>query len=156
MSWRQLYPYGRRRQTQTLFNFPWDQLAVGVKPAAGVDTTLVFEVGQIIKPIWFEIDLVTSAAAATRDVGLAIDLTFPNKTITLWTTATQTAGTERVWTWVLDFPTVGTNTGAATNIYSFLPDLTIKTKVTFRTNSRNLDVGDQFAAPALIFQDLTP
>lgn len=122
------------------------QAILGTKPATGAEATIFIDKGLFVRPLWIFIDFVTDAVANNRNVALTIALTIPNITLTLRNSVLQVAGSERTWEWILGYPNAGIDTTFnAGQIYSFLPDLPIRTPVTFSTSTFQFDSGDKFS-----------
>lgn len=113
-----------------------------------------------MRPVWFQIDFVTSAVVNNRNVTFQITLTDYNRTIAFQNSVVQTAGSERLWTWIRGYPNAGQDAGfAAGRVNSFMADLVLKGPITFSTSTLSIDTnsvtGDHFQSTALWYEDLS-
>lgn len=122
-------------------------LIVGNTPATGAEGSIFIDRGTSIRLIWFQADLVTSAVAGSRNVGLSINLKDYGKTIVIRSNVTQAAGSERTWIFERGYPSPGVDSAFnAGPIGQFLPELPLRGPFTLSTSTLSMDPGDHFTA----------
>ena len=120
--------------------------STGANPAAGAEVSVTVPTGEIWRLLSVRLTLVTSATAATRRVILLAD----NGAATIWAAPagnTQAASLTNNYSFTSGLS--GNLSGTAEFAVGVGEDLWLPSGYRIRTNTENIQTGDDYAAPVL-------
>lgn len=123
----------------------------GTNPAAGNEITEQVPAGRIRRLVYFAAALTTSSTAVTRTPTLEVLDDALTHVARFWSPRGHTAGQTWRYQWMLNISVYGGAQG--TSIIPISWDLDIRENWFIRTNTANLQAGDNWGAPTFIFRD---
>jgi hypothetical protein len=123
---------------------------VGADPAAGAEVSVIVPAGEVWELDAVRVQFVTSAAVATRRVGLVISDAAGNILAEIFTGFGQAASLTTDYSYVhTGYETTGTRFG---NIQQGVPEMLLGAGYRITTVTDAIDVGDNYGAPIVSYR----